>query len=255
MAVARADEEAPAAPRDWRLPNLSGKWLTLYVILWAIALPLAIDRPGQRPAHLLAARFRLARLRLLAVAGPQRHPCQCGLERRGARRAASRSTTMWSASTAGPPRRDAGWEAASAASRPRKRGETFTLREPGGAAAQCPPHRRAANRDLPFAAAGVNRTVSWLSLVVCGAAVPLVLLAAAILLFIRRRREAVPALLSFGFLLMSAFNFAANWDGLGVSRSLTDRAGRCELADYHRRAFRLPFRAICAALDGRFQPR
>jgi hypothetical protein len=249
MATMQSDEEAPASSRDWRLPALRGKWLTLYVILWVIALPLALvgpinglrvywqpdsawpaygfwPSPDRNGIHVNAVWSEQAR-----AAGVVVDDYVVGID-------------GWTV-----PDGAAGWEAAtSRLAGPENAATIFTLREAGsGAFRSVRLNRSLANRDLPYEAAGVSRTVAWLALVGCGAAVPLVLVAAAILLFLRRRGEAVPALLSLGFLLMSAFNFAANWDNLGLSRGIADRVGDA--------AWPIMLAALFAFPSGRFVPR
>jgi hypothetical protein len=249
MAAMQSAEEAPAWSREWRLPDLRGKWLTLYIILWAIALPLAVIGPvngvsvyWQPDSPWPAYGF---------WPSPDRNGIHVNSVWSDEARAAGVAVDDYVVGIDGwtIPDGTAGWEAAAGRLAASENAVTiFTLREPGtGAVRRARLTSRSANRDLPFAQAGVNRTVSWLALVSCGAAVPLMLVAAAILLFIRRRGEAVPALLSLGFLLMSAFNFAANWDALGVSRGLTDRLGDA--------SWPIMLAALFAFPSGRFLPR
>lgn len=240
--------------RSWRLPDhlpaLSGKWLTLYTILWAIMLPLAIIGPvrgqyvyygyNQHPAwtpYGLRVDIEPAALRLANVSSVE------------ARRAGARIGDRIVAID--------GWEVpASPAAATFARSHLIKAEGAATTFTLAPARGRVHDVRLTFTSAhiaeryrGTGLTFegeAWLNiaggLVTCFAFV-----AAAILLFVRRRRVTIPAMISLSFLMLSAAQFGADWRDLGVNPAITGVVGSTGWA--------LLVVALLAFPSGQFSPR
>lgn len=248
--MATAVASAEPASRRWRLrlparlPDLKGKWLTLYTIIWAIALPLALagaaigtyaamtapstwlpygfatsqDANGIRVDALPSPAVKVAGMKVgdhvIAVDGwavPRTDP-----------RAAARPHVV----------------------KPEGSFTSFTLRRANGEVYKVRLVRSRNVERQEYRDAGLSPTI--------GAAVAkaktlsiAVYISAAILLFLRRRREAVPALLSLGFLMFAGL---ANDPSLaGVSFPIVSTLNML--------ASCLLFAGLFAFPAGRFEPR
>jgi hypothetical protein len=127
---------------------------------------------------------------------------------------------------------------------------TFTLRKPDGELYKVRLTRTIEAEEQWYRDAGLSRQAYKLAFLVPGLSFALLFLAAAILLFVRRRREAVPALLSLGFLMIApvAFDSAWNaWNELGV--------GVIAITYFAATGWMLVFAAFLAFPSGRLEPR
>ena len=249
--MATAVSSAEPAPRRWqlrlpeRLPNLRGKWLTLYTATWIILLPLAI--------------FGAVKGTYIGVTSPTMwspYGFSTSEDSRGLH-----VDAVGSAQVAAKGVRAGdfvvavdGWmlptTAARAAARPhvlKPDGSftSFTFRHADGTFYSVRLERSMRVEEQAFRAAGVNRTFVRTFGVAFGALVPLLLLISAILLFMKRRREAVPAMLSIAFLLFAGT--VSNSDLLGVNQRVVGLASIVAVI--------IMFQVFFAFPSGRFEPR
>ena len=221
--MATAVATAEPAPRRWRLrlperlPNLKGKWLTVYVVVWAILVPLALigaargtyvildtqpmwtpyglstteDSNGLHVDSVFSRRALAAGLRagdyVVAVDG--------WVVPRVAGRAAARPHVL----------------------KPDGASTRFSIRRPGGQRFDVTLVRSSSADRQRFRDAGISWPVARAINTVGVLLLPCVFISAAVLLFIRRRREAVPALLSLSFLLFGAIVNGGDLLGIGVA--------------------------------------
>jgi hypothetical protein len=247
---------AEAQSRRWRwplleqLPDLKGRWLTFYTILWAIMLPLAIIGPvhgaylfygwHMKPAWIpygLAIRDDPRAVRLAAVASAD-------VTRAGAH-AGERIVAI------------DGWRlpASSAASTmardhliKREGASTdFTLMSARGTEHDVRLTFSRRHIDERYYGTGLSFAAEAAILIGSNLFTALSLVGAALLLFIRQRREAVPAFLSLGFLLVSASNFVADWRDIGVPNVIAALVGLT--------GWSFLLCALFAFPSGRFEPR
>ena len=246
-AVASAEPE----PRRWRLrlperlPDLKGKWLTLYTIVWAIMLPLSLAGAvwgtyinltvvpmwspygisttdtvqGVRIDSVLSAELRARAIRagdyVVAVDG-------WALPSTGARAAARPRVIKPDGSTT-----------------------EFRMRRPSGEVYEMRLVRNMELHRQGFREAGISwplaRTITSIGTLM----LPSLFIGAAVLLFFRRRREAVPALLSIAFLVFGAIVAGADLSGIGArALDVASTIGTLCL-----------FLALLAFPSGRFEPR
>ncbi len=249
--MATATATAEPAPRRWRLrlperlPDLKGIWLTLYTIVWAIMLPLALmgavlgtsiglRTPTMWTPYGIATSDSPSGLPIDAVPGDE------------ARAAGLRPGDTVIAVD--------GWEIPRSAGRSAARehvvkpdGETtnFTVRKANGQIVDVRLTRSIAIEEESFRRAGLNRTFGRAVNAVGSALLPLLFISAAVLLFLRKRREAVPALLSVSFLIFGAIVNGA--DLLGVPIGIINIAASAGIS--------LLYAALFAFPSGRFEPR
>lgn len=248
MATAVASEES--APRRWRprlperLPDLKGKWLTLYTIVWAVMLPFSIV-VGAWSAYTV-----LTTPTIWSPYGFGTIETSDGLQVRAVMSDAARATGLeagdyivaldgWRV-----PRTAARSAARTHAIKADGSWTTFTVRKPSGERFDIRLVRSQAFEYQRFREAGVSFTLARLFSFAGILLIPAVFIPAAILLFVRRRREAVPAFLSMAFLMFAISNGAGL---LVVSIGLVNAFGTA--------AATLLFSALFAFPSGRFEPR
>jgi hypothetical protein len=200
-----------------RLPNLKGKWLTLYTIIWAIMLPLALVG---------AARAAYIMLTTPTMWGP--YGLHTTEDPEGIRVAAVMSPAARAAGVAPGDHIVAvdDWivprVAARAAARPHvvkpdEAATIFSVRKPDGRINKVELRRNRAWEEQFYREAGVPRSFARANALLGGAVLlPAFFIWAAILLFVRRRREAVPALLSPAFLIFATIVSAGDQQGFGL---------------------------------------
>lgn len=228
-----------------QLPNLKGKFLTAYVIVWAILLPLAI--------------FGAAKGTYIGVTTPTMWSPYGFSTSEDSRGLHVDAVLVPQTAAAGVRVGDYvvavdGWtlpsSAARAAARPlviKPDGSftSFTFRRADGERYSVRLERNVRVEEQAFRTAGVNRTFVRTFGVVFGALPPLLLLVSAVLLFMKRRREAVPAMLSIAFLLFAGTIVSS--DLLGVSQRVVDLALFLAVI--------MMFQVLFAFPAGRFEPR
>src|SRR4051794_18067701 len=250
MDAVTANREIAKPKRRWlrlpeRLPDLKGKWLSAYTILWAIMLPLAV---------IGAARGTYIIMTIPAMWTPY------GFATTEDSNGIHVDAVAWPAARAAGLAADDyvvaidGWRvprvAARAAARPHVlkpdgSATTFTVRKPGGDQRNMRLIFSRAIDEQSYRDAGISRTFARAATFVGVLLLPGLFLAAAVLLFIRRRREAVPALLSLAFLMFAAIFNAGDQLGVGIDvLNTTGGIGTC-----------LIFAALFAFPSGHFVPR
>lgn len=232
-----------------QLPHLKGKWLALYILLWAIALPLAVAGPARGV-------YNQSQWRLAPVWHPHgimyiessRGPVIRAVTTKEARQAAIRHGDLiiaidgWSL----PRTPDASVIARDRLRKPDGSATTFTLQSPGEAPRDVRLTKSLAHLNEVYEEAGISRSFETFAVLAKGVFTPLLLVPASLLLFVRRRHEAVPAMISLAFLIICATDFGADWLSWGISRAITGPAsavGWCLL-----------FGALLAFPSGRFEP-
>lgn len=248
MATAVASEEP--APRRWRLrlperlPDLKGRWLTLYTIVWAIMLPLALVG-AVRGTY------------IVWTIPPMWSPYGVGT---------IEDTQGLRIYTANPAPRSKGvevgdyvvaidgWTVPDFAPRaaaethvvkPDGSSTTFTIRKPNGERRDVRLTYSWAVEEQNYRERGVDRSTDRFINGLGGALVPAILLPAAILMFIRCRREAVPAMLSLTFLMIAGiFNSGSQ---LGIDSDIVTAIGSVATC--------LLFASLFAFPSGEFVPR
>ena len=228
-----------------RLPDLKGKWLTLYTMVWAVLFPLALAGavwgiyvnftvvPMWSP-YGFSTTDTVQGLRIDSVSSAE-------LPARGIRAGdyvvAVDGLTLPSTG-------------ARAAARPRvikPEGSTteFRLRRPSGATYEVRLVRSMELHRQAFREAGISWSVARTITSIGTLIIPSLFIGAAVLLFIRRRHEAVPALLSIAFLVFGAIVAGADLSGMGA-RALGVALSIANLC---------LFVALLAFPSGRFEPR
>lgn len=228
-----------------RLPNLKGRWLTAYTVLWVIVLPLSIYSAAFSTYILVTTPTMWSPYGFSTVEDVR------GLlvEAVGSSQVRAKGVSPGDYVVAVD-----GWAVPGTAARAAARSHvikpdgsltSFTFRKPGGELYSVTLVRSLQTDEQTFRAAGLNRAFVRISNAAFGAFVPLLLVAAAILLFIKRRREVVPATMSMAFLLFGATT--SNADLLGVSQWVTGLAAILAVV--------LIFQVFFAFPSGRFEPR
>jgi hypothetical protein len=208
-----------------RLPNLKGKWLAAYSALWAAALLVAIvapigsavvnyrglGHPVWRPHGLVTATSDTG-ITISAVFGDE--------ARRAGVRAGDRVIAVDGWRVGDRSRDDRLYKLLDG---PEGSTDTLTLRSPSGAERQVTLATRASTADTMFRGTGISRGVFDAANHFFDLAFLLFLVPAAVLLFVRRRREIIPALLSMSFLVISGFAAGATaLTAAGLSQRLVD---------------------------------
>ena len=126
----------------------------------------------------------------------------------------------------------------------------FTARKPSGELYKIELTRSRAAEEQWYVDAGMSRQIYALAFLIPGLVFAILFVAAACVLFLRRRHEAVPALLSLGFLMIApvAFDPAWNaWSELGI--------GVAVITGFALTGWILVFSAFLAFPSGLLQPR
>ena len=250
--MATAVANAKPAPRRWRLrlperlPDLKGKWLTAYIIVWAILLPLAVISAGASSYLVLTTPTIWSPYGFSTE--PDSHGIVVTLVSSPAVQASGVrpgdhviSVDGWAV-----PKNASGRDAARLrVIKPNGSFTTFAFQRPAGAVYSLRLLRSTKREEEAYRAAGTTRLVGRIVREATTLPVPILFLSAAALLFLRRRREAVPVMLSLSFLLMGAI-----WNHpemLGVSYVLVDNVGTL--------GFCLLLAALFAFPAGEFRPR
>lgn len=247
-----ASKAGDAVPRKrWRLrlperlPNLKGKWLTLYTVLWAIMLPLSVMGAG-RGAYIIlttptmwspygfAAYEDSGGLRVEVVYSPEV-------------RAAGVQPGDYVVAVDGwrVPHTAARAAARSHVVKPDGSTTSFTIRRADGRLSTMRLIRRQETESRRFHEAGMSFALARALAFTGSLLLPALFLPAAILLFVRRRREAVPACLSMAFLLTAAIYIGG--DLLGIPMWLVRAVGTVATV--------LFFTGLFAFPSSRFEPR
>jgi hypothetical protein len=228
-----------------RLPNLNGSWLTAYTILWAIMLPLSLmgaargtyvllNTPPMWTPYGLSTTEDSNGLHIDSVFSPT------------ARAAGVRAGDYVVAIDGWTVPRVAGRAAArSHVLKPDGASTTFSIRRAAGQPFKVTLVRSLSLEHQRFRDAGVSWPAALAVNTVGILLLPSLFISAAVLLFVRRRREAVPAILSLSFL---AFGTIVNGgDLLGVGIVPVEAIGTMGTL--------LLYAALFAFPSGRFEPR
>ena len=249
--MATATASADFAPRRWRLrlperlPDLKGRWLTLYTIVWSIMLPLSIV--GSAWSGYLA----LTTPTMWSPYGFATLGDSEGIYVRSVFSNAARATKLepgdyvvaidgWKV-----PRAAARAVARTKVVKPDGSKTIFTMRKANGDLYDATLIRSQANEYERFREAGVSFRAARLLSFAGSFLLPALFIPAAILLFARCRRQAVPACLSIAFLILGFMLSGAGL--LPISIPLLDAIGLT--------AGLFLFTAIFAFPSGRFEPR
>ena len=234
-----------------QLPNLRGHWLTGYSFIWVTILAIAL--------------FGILRGAYIEVAVPKKlnwspYGFTTSLDTKGFHVAAVSSPAAKATRLASGDDIIAvdDWvipytETASAGDhliKPYGQSTMFTARKPSGELYKVELTRSRAAEEQWYIDAGMSRQLYTLAFLVPGLVFAVLFVAAACLLFLRRRHEAVPALLSLGFLMIApvAFDPAWNaWSELGI--------GIGAITTFVIAGWVLVFAAFLAFPSGRLQPR
>lgn len=250
MATAVASAEpAPGRRRlrlPERLPNLKGRWLTAYTILWAIVLPLSLISAAASAYVVLTTPTIWTPYGF--ATDPDSHGVIVTFVSSPAVRTAGVTPGDHVISVDGwpVPQNSSGRDSVRLrVIKPNGSFTAFTFRRPGGEVYSLRLLRSTRFEEEAFRAAGTTRLLARIVYEVTALPVPILFISAAVLLFFRRRRDAVPALLSLSFLLMGA-----TWNGpniLGVNFVVVDNVGTF--------GFCLLLAAMFAFPAGEFRPR
>ena len=249
--MATATATAKPAPRRWRLrlperlPDLKGKWLTLYSIVWAILLPIALMGAVRGTYTALTVVPMWSPYGLATTDTPE------GLRIDSVMNAEARAEGIragdYVVAVDGFTLPEAGARAAARSRVIKADGTTteFRMRRPSGEHYDVRLVRSMTYDRERFRDAGLNWSVTWAISKVRSLILPILFIGAAILLFIRRRREAVPALLSTAFLIFGGLVTNADLSGVGARvLALVSTVGNiCLVA------------ALLVFPSGRFEPR
>jgi hypothetical protein len=209
--MATAIVSSEAAPRRWRLPerlpDLRGKWLIAYSVLWAAALLIAIaapisttvinyrglGHPVWRP-HGLVTNTTDAGITVAAVFGEE--------ARRAGVRVGDQVIAIDGWPVAGRQRDD---HIDKLLDGPEGSSNRLRLRSPSATEREVTLATRASTAAEYFRGTGVSRPMFDAAIHFFDVAFLLFLVPAGVLLFLLRRREIIPALLSMSFLVLSGF--------------------------------------------------
>jgi hypothetical protein len=249
MATAVASAEPGA--RRWRLrlperlPDLNGKWLTLYTIVWAIVLPLSIVGTAWGCSRLLTTPTMWSPYGFATLGTSE------GIYVSSVFSDAARATELEAGDYVVA---IDGWPVPTTASRAAARTRvvkpdgsmtTFTIRKANGELFEATLVRSDATEYQRYREAGVSFPLARLLSFAGSILTPVLFIPAGVLLFVRRRREAVPACLSLAFLML-----AFMWSGAGlleISIDILEVVGAATGL--------LLFTALFAFPAGRFEPR
>ena len=228
-----------------RLPDLKGKWLTLYTIVWAIMLPIALAGAVRGTYIFLTIVPMWSPYGLATTDTPE------GLRVDSAMNAEARARAIragdyvvaidgWTLPASG-----ARAAARARVIKPDGAATEFRFRRPNGEIYEARLVRSMAYDRQRFRDAGVSWPVVRSIARVDTLMLPILFIGAAVLLFIRRRREAVPALLSIAFLIFGGIVNGADLSGVGAGvLALISTVGNVCL-----------FVALLVFPSGRFEPR
>ena len=223
MDAATRDGQVPR--RKWhlrlpqRLPNLKGWWLTLYTILWVILLPVALAGAA-RGTYLF-----LTIVPMWSPYGIATTDTPKGLVIDSAMSASARAQGVragdyviavdgWALPASG-----ARAAARTRVIKPEGSKTDFRIRRPNGDTYDVRLVRSMAYDEERFREAGISWPVAKTIVSLGFVTLPVLFLSAASLLFLRRRREAVPALLSIAFLVFGGIVNGADLSGGGRRRT------------------------------------
>jgi hypothetical protein len=253
MATAVVSGEVASHPWRLRLPErlpvLKGKCLTAYAALWAVLLAVAVlapvrgafvqyywnSHPSWSPYGLIVYETDSA-IRVAGVFGTE------------ARRAGIARGDSVTAINGAPVTSMAVADVVSLITGVDGKTVTMRLRSPSGRQRDVRLARNRSTADELFRAAGISRAVLSITFL-SGTIIPFVLVPAAILLFVRRRREIIPCLLSVAFLTMSGWMFEG---AIGLQDAGVPEALRILMADVGWSALLV---AVVAFPEGRLSSR
>jgi len=228
-----------------RLPNLKGKWLAAYTIVWAVILPIALA------AAVRGTYIFLTVVPMWSPYGIATSDTPGGLRIDSVMNAAARAQGIragdfviaidgWTVPASG------GRAAArTRVVKPDGATTVFGLRRPSGETYDARLVRSMTYDRDRFREAGVSWAFAWTIQKVGTLMLPLLFIGAAVLLFIRRRGEAVPALLSIAFLVFGGIVNGADLSGIGARMlAFVSAVGNVCL-----------FTALLVFPSGRFEPR
>lgn len=248
-----AATNADSSSRKWqlrlpeRLPDLKGSWLTIYTIIWAIMLPVSLIGAA-------------GGMRLVATVPPIWTPYGIATTDDGQGIHVD-SVASAAARQAGLKAGDYvvavdGWQVPATASRGQADGHVFkpdgsatvfTVQRPGGNQFDVRLTRSMAVHEQIYRDAGISWDGARFIVVATALIINFPFIAAAIFLFVRRRREMVPALLSLSFLMIIGGLNPYVWARMGVGVAVTGI-----INDF---AWFLLMVALLAFPSGRFEPR
>jgi hypothetical protein len=236
-----------------QLPNLRGSWLTGYSVVWFAILAIAL--------------FGIFRGAYIELAVPKKlnwspYGFTTSLDSNGFHVAAVSSTAAKATRLASgddiiavddwviPHTETAYLSAGDHLIKPYGQTTTFTARKPSGEHYKVELTRSRAAEEQWYVDAGMSRELYTLAFLVPGLVFAILFAAAACLLFLRRRHETVPAILSLGFLMIAPVAFDAAWNawtelGIGVG----------VITVFAVAGWILVFAAFLAFPSGRLQPR
>lgn len=249
--MATTNAIADSAPIRWRLslpeslPDLKGRWLTLYTVVWAAILPLSL---------VVAAWGGSITLTTPTMWSPYGFATQGSLEGVYVRSVFSDAARATGLEVGDFVVAIDGWPVPTAFGRTAARTRvvkpdgaetTFTVRKRNGEMDNVTLVRSQAIEHERFREAGVSFPLARLLTFAGALLIPALFIPAAALLFLRRRREAVPACLSLSFLIIAGL-----YPGAGM---IEDIAGFTMVFGIV--AGTLLFTALYAFPTGRFEPR
>ncbi len=199
-----------------RLPDLKGPWLTLYTILWAIMLPIALIGAGR------GTYISLITVPMWSPYGIATSDTPEGVQISSVMTAEARARGIragdyvvaidgWTLPSIG-----ARAAARSRVIKPDGSTTEFRIRQPDGKTFDVRLVRDMAYDRQRFREAGLSWPVARTIVSAGQLLLPIVFLGAAVLLFLRRRREAVPALLSLAFLVFGGIVNGGDLSGIGA---------------------------------------
>jgi hypothetical protein len=209
--MATAIVSSEPAPSRWRLPDrlpdLKGKWLTLYSVLWAVALLVAIAAPiGSTVINYRGLGHPVWRPHGLTTDTTDSGITVTGVFGDEARRAGVRvgdevvAIDGWR--IAGRQRDD---HVDKLLDGPEGSTDRLRLRSPSGTEREVNLATHASTAGEFFRGSGISRPVFDAAIHFFDVALFVFLVPAGVILFVRRRREIVPVLLSMSFLVLSGF--------------------------------------------------
>ena len=227
-----------------RLPDLKGKWLAFYTIVWAIMLPLSIA------GAIFGAYVILTTPTMWSPYGFATNESVEGVYVRAVFSDAARASKLQAgdyivAIDGWPLPRTAARNAARLrVVKPDGSWTTFTVRKPSGDRSEIRLVRSQALEHQRFREAGVSFPLARFLAFVGSLLIPAVFIISGVLLFLRRRREAVPACLSLAFLMFASLANGGELLGFGIGIARIFGAA----------ATLLLFTALLAFPAGRFEP-
>ena len=230
-----------------RLPDLKGKWLTFYSIVWVAVLPVALVGAalGQ---HLVATTPPIWTPYGLATTDDGNGIHVDAVTSAGAREAGLEPGDYVIAVD--------GWPVPATASRgladarvfkPDGSDTVFTIKRPSGETFEARLTRSLAVHEQLYRDAGITWKGGRILVVATGLMITLLFISAAIFLFVRRRGEMVPALLALSFLMIIGGLNPVVWARWGIDVRVTEI-----INDF---AWFFLIAALLAFPSGRFEPR